>query len=129
KTHCGGPAEPFNTEGNELRVLNTTLGRWGVLICLDRQMPETVRLLTLKGAQVVLVPSYGGSGEMNDVMMRTRAYENGVWVVFVHPKRCLVINPSGKIVAQDEGSRGDQVVTARIELDGKPNPGPIRYRR
>jgi hypothetical protein len=26
-------------------------------------------------------------------MMRTRAFENSVWVAFVHPQRCLVINP------------------------------------
>ena len=62
------------------------------------------------------------------VMMRTRAYENSVYVVFVHPKRCLVIDPGGKIVAQDAGDE-DQVVTATIRLDLSERRGPIRFRR
>jgi predicted amidohydrolase len=126
KTHCGG--EPHNTEGTEFPVLNTPLGRWGTLICLDRQLPETSRILAIKGAQVILVPSYGMYGEINDVMMRTRAYENGVWVVFVHPKRSLIIDPKGKVIASDTGEN-DQIVTARIILDDRVGSGPIRNRR
>jgi predicted amidohydrolase len=93
KTHCG--SELLNTEGTEFPVVQTTLGRWGTLICLDRQLPETSRILAIKGAQMTLNPSYGMYGELNDAMMRTRAYENGVYVVFVHPKRCLIIDPKG----------------------------------
>ena len=126
KTHCGG--EPHNTEGREFPVVDTPLGRWGTLICLDRQLPETSRILAIKGAQVILVPSYGMYGEMNDIMMRTRAYENGVWVVFVHPKRCLIIDPKGKVIAKDDGG-GDQIVSARIVLDDRVGRGPIQSRR
>jgi len=129
KTHCGGPAEPFNAEGDEFRVFDTPLGRWGALICLDRQLPETARILTLRGAQVVLVPSYGGHGEMNDLMMRIRAYENGVWLVFVHPNRCLIVDPRGRIAAQDDPAGGDQVITARVTLNRDVGGGPIRNRR
>jgi hypothetical protein len=49
-------------------------------------------------------------------------------VLFVHPDRCLIINPQGTIVAQDNGS-GDQIVKARIELDERPGKGAIRSRR
>ena len=65
---------------------------------------------------------------MNDIMMRTRAYENGVYVVFVHPKRCLVIDPKGNIIAKD-GGVGDQVITARIQLDDRVGRGLIQSRR
>jgi len=126
KTHCGG--EPHNTEGAEFPVIKTPIGRWGTLICLDRQLPETSRILAIKGAQMILVPSYGMYGEMNDVMMRTRAYENGVYVVFVHPKRALIIDPKGKVIASDS-DQGDQVVTGRIRLDDRVGSGPIRNRR
>lgn len=126
KTHCGG--EPHNSEGDELPVVSTPLGRWGTLICLDRQLPETSRILAIKGAQMILVPSYGMYGEINDMMMRTRAYENGVYVVFVHPKRCLIIDPKGTIVASGDGD-GDQIVISRIRLDGRIGSGPIRSRR
>lgn len=119
--------EPFNTKGSELPVFTTPLGKWGLLICFDRQLPETARILSLKGAQILLVPAWGNYGEMNDIMMRVRAYENGVWLVFVHPKRCLVIDPRGRITAQNTGDQ-DQVVVAPVELPDK-KPGPINYRR
>lgn len=128
KTHTAGDDEPFNSKGTEFPVAETALGRWGTLICMDRQLPETARILAVKGAQLILVPSWGMYGEINDVMMRTRAFENGVYVAFVHPKRCLIIDPDGEIVAQDSG-RGDEIVTARIRLPRDDRRGPIRQRR
>jgi 5-aminopentanamidase len=128
KTHTAGDDEPFNTKGTEFPVVETTLGRWGTLICMDRQLPEPARILAVKGARLILVPSWGMYGEINDVMMRTRAFENGVYLAFVHPKRCLIIDPDGTIVAQDSG-RGDEIVTARITLPGDGRRGPIRQRR
>jgi predicted amidohydrolase len=126
KTHCG--TEQFNTEGAEFPVVEMPLARLGTMICLDRQLPETARILAIKGAQVILAPSYGMYGEMNDVMMRTRAYENSVYVAFVHPKRCLIIDPKGTVVAADDG-KGDQLVYADIKLDARIGQGPIRNRR
>ena len=86
------------------------MGRWGTLICLDRQLPETSRILAIKGAQIILVPSYGMYGEINDVMMRTRAYENGVYVAFVHQKPALIIDPKGRGIANDRGDRDKNVI-------------------
>jgi predicted amidohydrolase len=120
--------EPYNTKGTAFPVADTPLGRMGALICYDRQLPETSRILAIKGAQLILVPSWGAYGEMNDVMMRTRAYENSVFLAFVHPNRCLFIDPKGNVIARDTGA-GDQIVTARITLDNRVGRGPIRDRR
>jgi predicted amidohydrolase len=121
--------EGFNTEGSKLFPFDTPLGRWGALICYDRQLPETSRVLAVNGARLILVPSYGSCGEMNTVMMRTRAYENSVYVAFVHPRRCLFIDPRGTIVAEDQGDH-DQVVTAEIHLDNERlGRGPIEHRK
>ena len=111
--------EPFNTKGTSFPVVTTRFGRWGTLICYDRQMTEPTRILALKGAQFLLVPAWGSYGEMNDMMMRVRAYENGVWLAFVHPRRCLIIDPGGKVVAANQGEQ-DQVVLGRV------NPGKVR---
>lgn len=127
KTHTADD-EPFNTKGSEFTVVDTPFGRWGTLICMDRQLPETSRILAIKGAQVILVPAWGMNNETNEIMMRTRAYENGVWVVFVHPERVLAINPGGKIEAQDTGV-GDEIVLARIRIDQRVGRGPVRHRR
>jgi predicted amidohydrolase len=120
--------EPFNEKGTELRVIETPFGPWGVLICMDRQPPEAMRVLALKGAQLVIVPAWGMCGEMNDTMMRTRAYENGVYVLFVHPRRSLVIDPGGKVVAEELGQE-DSIVQAEITLADFSELSPIRYRR
>jgi len=120
--------EPYNTTGRSFPVAATPLGHLGALICYDRQFPETARILAIKGAQLILVPAWGAHGDMNDAMMRTRAFENSVWVAFVHPKRCLIIDPGGKIVARDSGD-ADEVVTARIRLDSRVGKGAIRSRK
>lgn len=127
KTHVG--SERYNSQGTEFPVVETPLGRWGTLICLDRQLPETARILAIKGAQLILNPSYGSYGEMNEVMMRTRAYENGVYVAFVHPQNTLIIDPKGAIIARDDPKAGDQVVVARITLDDRVGRGIVRGRR
>ena len=121
--------EPLNTKGMEFPVTSTPLGRWGTLICFNRQLPETARILALKGAQAIFVPAWGGYGEINDIMMRVRAYENGVYVVFVHPKRCLVIDPRGNILASSK-TEGDEIVMGRIDLNVQAAVrSPIRGRR
>lgn len=127
KTHTAND-EPFNTKGTEFPVADTPLGRWGTLVCMDRQLPETSRILAIKGAQIILVPAWGMHGEMNDVLMRTRAYENSVHVAFVHPKRCLIIDPDGKIIAQDSGA-GDEIVKSRITLRDLGAESSIQHRR
>jgi predicted amidohydrolase len=127
KTHTAGD-EPYNTKGSEFPLVETAFGRWGTVICMDRQLPETSRILAVKGAQLILVPAWGMYGEINDIMMRTRAFENGVHVLFVHPRRCLIISPDGTIIAQDKGN-GDEVVTAQVTLTPPGTQGPIRRRR
>lgn len=120
--------EPFNTKGIEFPVAPTALGRIGSLICYDRRLPETARVLAVKGAQLLLVPAWGSYDEMNDALMRTRAFENSVWVAFVHPKRALIIDPRGKVIAQSQ-DEGDQLVYGKIVLDERVGSGPIRDRK
>ncbi|UCH34331.1 MAG: carbon-nitrogen hydrolase family protein, partial [Armatimonadota bacterium] len=126
KVHDMG-AEPLNTRGDDFPVFDTESGPIGIMICFDRQLPETARLLALRGAKLVLNPSAGMHGETNDIMMRTRAYENGVWVIFSHPKDCLIISPKGEIVARAHGP--DEVVLANIDLAQAGSGGPGRHRR
>jgi predicted amidohydrolase len=120
--------EPFNTKGEAFPVAATSFGRLGALICFDRQVPEAARLLALQGADLLLVPAWGSYGEMNDLMMRVRAYENGVHLAFVHPKRALLIDASGQILAQDEGEH-DQIVMARFPVPSRRKGSLLQYRR
>jgi hypothetical protein len=48
--------------------------------------------------------------------MRTRAYENSVYVAHVHPKNTFIVDPEGNIVAQSRGET-EEIVMARVTLD------------
>ena len=120
--------EPFNTKGAAFPVMQSKFGIWGALICFDRQLPETARLLALQGADTLFVPAWGSYGETNDIMMRVRAYENGVNLAFVHPKRALLIDAAGKILAQNQGE-SDQAVLARFTVNPKRKHALLKYRR
>lgn len=62
--------------------------RCGMLICYDVEFPENVRRLALAGADAVLVPTAlpaGYSGTfIADHMIRTRAFENQVFVAYIN---------------------------------------------
>ncbi len=122
--------EPFTKDGARFPVFDSALGRLGMLICYDRQLPETSRILAIKGAQLILVPAFGlGTTEINeDIMMRTRAYENSVYVAHVHPINTFIVDPEGTIIAQEKGV-AEKVVMAEIVLDDRIGSGPIRDRR
>jgi predicted amidohydrolase len=106
KTHG---VEQFYEIGDGLPVFETRYGKVGIMICYDRQLPETARTLAAKGAELILVPSNGMWGRMNDAMLRTRCYENGVFLVFAHPRDGLVIDPGGRVIASNVSIPGQGV--------------------
>lgn len=81
--------------GNDLPVFRTDFGTVGILICADRRWPENMRCLRLKGAEIILNPTWGAHGEGNTQVMTTRAYENGIPVCFAHPKQAMICLPGG----------------------------------
>lgn len=57
KTHPVGDERKYLQRGTQYPVWDTKLGKIGCVICYDVCFPETVRLLALNGAEIVLVPS------------------------------------------------------------------------
>lgn len=106
KTHG---VEDMFIPGDALPVFETRYGKVGLMICYDRQPPEIARMLARRGAELILIPSNGMWGRMNDAMLRTRAYENGVYLVFAHPRDGLVIDPGGRIIAANATVPGQNV--------------------
>jgi predicted amidohydrolase len=107
------------TPGKHLRVYESEFGPFGVMICADRRWPETARTLTLQGARVIFNPTYGMHGEMNLCMMRTRSYENGIYIVFTHPGQSLITNPRGRVVCNNE-DEGKSYTITEIDLSKAP---------
>lgn len=107
KTHLaeGYFDPPFYRPGWEIKAFDTEYGRMGIMICYERQVPEVARALATDGARLIVVPSYGSRGEWNDIMIRTRARENGAGMVFCHPEQSLITDDRGSVIAnrQTEG--------------------------
>ena len=102
--------------GTEQPVFDLPFAKIGVLICWDQYFYETSRALVRKGAEVILWPSRG----YHEERMLTRARDNGVYYVSIHPlaERCCVAGPAGwRILARGEGESG--YVTYRIDLNDR----------
>jgi predicted amidohydrolase len=65
------------TPGKDYPVFDADFGRVGLMICWDVHFPEVARALAARGAEVLLVPIWGG----NETLAKARAIENQVYVV------------------------------------------------
>lgn len=119
--------------GASLPVWPTPWGTVGMMICADRRWPETVRTMRLKGARLILNPTYGFYNDLNEAMMRTRAYENQCFIAFTHPKQSLVTDPRGKVIAKQDASPGEanqpRVLICDIDLSRAQDDNHLRDRR
>ncbi len=67
--------------GDSLPVLDTRLGKIGILVCFDLRPPEPSRVLALKGAELIVLPTNWPEGAdfAPDHMAACRAAENKVF--------------------------------------------------
>jgi len=127
KTHLQDHDLQF-TPGDSLPVWPTPWGPIGIMICADRRWPETARTLRLKGAKLILNPSYGMHGDSNEMWMRTRGYENQCFIAFVHPQVVFVVNPEGNVSAQKKGDK-PSVLICDVDLSQAKDDNHLRDRR
>jgi predicted amidohydrolase len=101
----------------------TAAGNVGVMICYDLRFPELSRLLTVKGADILVAPSGWVQGPMKEdhwqTMVKARAIENGSYVVApdqvgnIYAGRSMVVDPFGSVLLDMGQKEGMEVV----ELD------------
>ena len=89
KVHtCDFGMEAALTPGDGFRVadLDTRAGtvRVGLMICADREFPESARVLMLGGAELILTPNACGLDADRLGQFRARAYENMVGVAMAN---------------------------------------------
>jgi predicted amidohydrolase len=101
----------------------TAAGKVGVMICYDLRFPELSRLLTVKGADILVAPSGWVQGPMKEehwqTMVKARAIENGSYVIApdqvgnIYAGRSMVVDPFGSVLLDMGQKEGMEVV----ELD------------
>lgn len=119
---------PFYHPGYEIKAFDTRFGRMGMLICFERQIPEIATTLALDGARLLIIPAFGSDGEWNTWMLRTRARDNEIPMIFTNPERTLILSYDGNIIAKKENKHGAGIVYASLDLAGKPHKRMTRRR-
>lgn len=86
KVHtCDFAGERLLECGEEFKVCVFNGIKIGIMICYDREYPESARVLMMKGAELILVPNDCESMKPRVQVLSTRAYENMVGVVMANP--------------------------------------------
>lgn len=112
------------TPGDEVTTFDTPWGRMGICICFDCRFPELVRLMALRGAQVVLVPAAFNltTGPAHwDLLHRANALSAQCFVVATSVARdmgasyhawghSMVVSPWGEVLAEADDGPCAQVV-------------------
>lgn len=102
------------TPGDSYPVFTTDFGKVGILICWDVQFPEPARAMASKGAELFLVPIWGGS----EVLARARAIENCVFLVTSsYDIKTFIVDPAGSVLA--EANAASPIAVAEVDLDGR----------
>lgn len=116
KSHLYGDGEraAFVPGSEAPHVFDLNGIKTGMLICYDVEFPENVRTLALAGAELILVPTALPEGIISrrvaDTVVPTRAFENGVFVVYAdlcgeengltYGGRSVILGPDGDELAR-----------------------------
>lgn len=121
--HNGG----WVTPGDEVCVVDTALGRIGMIICFDGDYPELSRIQAVQGAEVICRPTaLLRSADIWDLTSRARAYDNHVFVIGANAigidpggvhyfGNSHIVSPIAEVMAKAASHPG--WVTARLDPD------------
>lgn len=110
------------------RVYKTPIGNIGMHICYDCVFPESARVMTLLGADILVLPTNWpeGRGKIAKYVVATRAFENKVHVVAVDRVgienntkfigQSKIINAWGDTLAE-AGSEDEEIIYGEVNLD------------
>lgn len=122
KTHlfCGEdvPGGGWVTPGDEAVVIDTDLGKIGLIVCFDGDYPELARIEAVRGAEIICRPSaLLRSADIWELTTRARAYDNHVFMVAANATgadpagvlyfgNSLIVTPVAEVVARAASHEG-----------------------
>jgi predicted amidohydrolase len=95
----------------------------GIMICYDREVPESARCLAMLGADVIVIPqatSCTCDVPIHREQLRVRAYENEVFVAMANwggPQfkgHSMIIHPNGQVLKM--GGKDEEILSAALDL-------------
>lgn len=102
------------------KPVKTSVGNIGLMICYDIRFPEMSRILTVNGADILVVPSAWVYGIMKEdhwrTMIMARAIENGSYIIApdqvgnIFSGRSMVADPFGTVLLDMGDKQGMDVV-------------------
>jgi predicted amidohydrolase len=118
-------------------VVDTAIGRLGIMMANEGSYPENARALALNGAEVVYRASYphpATGNEIFEIQSRARALDNNLYLVapnmgtyYLFPEettpidafggRSLIINYKGQIVGQQAYGAGSTYVAGVVDVE------------
>lgn len=113
------------TPGDQVCVVQTPLGRIGMIICFDGDYPELSRITAIRGAEIIARPSaLLRSADIWELTNRARAYDNHVYVVaanatgvdpagVIYFGNSMVVTPIAEVIARAASHEG--WVSARLD--------------
>jgi len=122
-----GEVEGGLTPGTSYPVFPTDFGTVGMMICYDVFFPEPARAMASQGADLILLPIWGG----DETLAKARVIENGIYLIssgYDYPSH--ILNPLGEVLSQAPGDR--TVATVVLDLEKRyPQQylGDVRTRR
>ena len=117
--------------GEEIVVTETAAGvEVGLSICYDLRFPELFRILALRGARVIVLPSAFTLSTTRDhweTLVRARAIENQLFMIAANQVgehaagyhsggRSMIVDPWGVVLAQAPDREGH--IVADLDLEG-----------
>lgn len=111
--------------GSRFPVFDILGWKVGITICYDNLFPETVRCVSVNGAELVLAPFATAPIPFWDAILITRAVENGIYYAacnkvgrempgdWVNFGRSAIVSPMGEILSQ-AGEEKDEIISAEL---------------
>jgi len=125
KRQLWGREHEFFTPGEECCVVNTRLGRLGLMICYDNEFPEMARALARDGAEVILSPTANmvPNAERQALQIRARALDNQCFVACINRAgmeaelhycgNSLIAGPDGEVL----GHLGSEAGSLMVDIE------------
>jgi len=157
KIHLFSPnaEDRHHLAGDEPLVVDTSVGRLGVIICYDLRFPELTRYYLHAGAEILAVPAQWPEARAQHwrTLLRARAIENEMFVIgcnrtgqgtslktnepLIFPGDGRIVEPTGEILASGAGEAGAvlgvierrKVLTMRRIMPIQRDLRPSVYRR